>query len=93
VRTDPYQLLGRKLPVTIKDATHMLAVLVFTIILYCILFVFTGRAAIVKFPAIAGAVAGLIFGLKYGAIPIAQAAFVIIGSLLVSSLALRTSRR
>jgi len=76
-----------------EDATYMLAVFVFTIILYCILFVFTGRATVVKLPAIVGAFAGLIFALKYGAIPIVQAAFVLIGAVLFSSLAIRTLRK
>jgi len=67
----------------------MLAVFVFTIILYCTLFVFSRGAGVVTAPATAGAFIGLLFALKYGGPPIIQAGFVIAGAVLFSRLAIR----
>jgi len=77
-----------------EDAEDMmLAVFTFSIILYCTLFVFTGRASLVAWPATIGALIGLMLALRYGGLPIIQAGFVIAGAVLFSRLAIRGLRK
>jgi hypothetical protein len=70
-----------------------LALLVFTIILYLTLFVFTGRGRIVMIPVTTGASIGLLIALRCGGLPILQAGYVLAGGFIFGWLVLKLLHR